>query len=270
MSAKTPLLAAALVFGAGLVRAEDRAFEWRQLPNRAFRVGETIKYSLKYGVVLAGRASLEVKEIETLDGRRAYHIVSHARTNKTLDQAFMVRDSNDSWMDVESLCSLQFMQNIREGGYKKWTLTRVNQPRGTFTYHGKGKTRDDVKEGEAPPFVQDVLSSLYYVRSLDLKTGEEHRMDAASGGAVWPLKVTVKGVERVEVPAGSFECFRVEPVLAGEGLFQNKGKLEVWLTKDKRKIPVLLRSEVAVGAFEAQMREYSVFGKNLSALEDDE
>jgi hypothetical protein len=259
-----------LALFAAAAHADAPSFPWRKLPNRAFKVGETVRYSLKYGVVLAGRATLEVKGIESFDGRPAYHIVSQAKTNKTLDKAYKVRDSNDSWMDADSLCSVQFMQNIREGGYRKWTLTRLDQARGRFDYQKKGKTKDDFASGDLPAFAQDPLSCLYYLRTLDLKVGEESRADANSGGSTWPLRVLVKGIETVTVPAGTFECLRVEPVLSGEGIFLNKGKLEVWMTNDKRKIPVLLRSEVAVGAFTAEMTEYSVLGRKQPALDEDE
>jgi hypothetical protein len=39
----------------------------------------------------------------------------------------------------------------------------------------------------------------------------------------------------------------VEPVLKGEGLFKQKGKMQIWLTNDQYKIPVLMTTEIAVG-----------------------
>jgi hypothetical protein len=81
-----------------------------------------------------------------------------------------------------------------------------------------------------------------------------------SGAETWSLKAKVKGIETVEVPAGKFECYRVEPIIAGEGLFMQKGNLEVWLTTDERRLPVLMRSKVLVGAFTAELVE-AEFGR---------
>jgi hypothetical protein len=232
------------------------AFEWRREPASPFRVGESILYVIKYGFVSAGHATMEVRSTETVQGRPAFHLVSEARTNKTMDVIYKVRDRNESWMDVESLCSLRFAQDIREGGYTRRVDTTFDHPSRRFVYRKWRKGRETVHEGAIPAFVQDVLSSLYYIRARPLAVGERHTFDANSGASTWPLVVHVRGQESVKVPAGKFDCFQLEPVLAGEGIFQSKGKLTVWVTADERRAPVLLRSKVAVGAFDAEMTEY--------------
>jgi len=253
------LMFALLLMIAAPLRADvaPSTFSWRQVPNTAFGVGESIRYTIKYGFVAAGTATLEVKEIQPLAGRSAFYILSKAKTNKATDLVFKVRDKNASWMDTESLCSLQFYQQIREGLYRKETRTAYDHPTGKFTYWKKRKGKEKVQEGDVPPFVQDVLSSLYYIRTQSLEVGKDYTLEANSGGKSWPLKVTVKKVEKVRVPAGKFECLHIEPILAGDGIFQQQGKLEVWVTNDSRRIPVLLRSRVMVGAFDAEMAEYA-------------
>ncbi len=232
------------------------AFEWRQVENKAFGVGESIVFVIKYGFVPAGTASLEVQSIEEVNGRPVYNILSKARSNKAIGMIFKVRDKNESWMDVESLCSLRFYQWLHEGLYKREVRVDYDQPQGRFLYWKKRKGKETTKEGGAPVFVQDVLSSLYYVRTQDMKVGEDITFDANSGSKTWPLIVRVKKVETVSVPGGRFECLRIEPFMEGQGVFKSEGNLEVWVTNDERKVPVLLRSRVMIGAFDAEMVEY--------------
>jgi hypothetical protein len=224
--------------------------------NSAFAAGEKIRYVIKYGVLPAGFATLEIPAIETRQGRRAYRIFSEAKTNKGLDVVYKVRDKNESWMDVQSLCSLAFHQDMREGGYRRRVESVFDHPGRRFTYRKWRKGTESLHEGAAPAFVQDVLSSLYYIRTRPLVVGQSYTLDANSGKENWPLIVHVRGREEIKVPAGTFACLKIEPVMAGEGIFQAKGKLEVWVTDDARRVPVLLRSKVAVGAFEAEMMEY--------------
>ena len=233
------------------------SFSWRAAPKPGFQAGETILYVIKYGIISAGYATLEVRDIEPVGDRQGYHILSRARTNKPMDVIFKVRDKNESWLDVKSLCSLRFHQLIREGLYRREARTNYDHAQGRFTYWRKRKGKEFQEEGGIPAFVQDVLSSLYYVRTLPLEVGKSYELDANSGAKTWPLKVNVKKIEKIRVPAGRFECLHVEPILAGEGIFQHSGRLEVWLTNDERRIPVLLRSRVLVGAFDAEMKEYS-------------
>jgi hypothetical protein len=253
----TPVFFALIVFLVGTLPAAGSGFAWRDVPNKAFHLGESIVYVIKYGFVSAGTATLEITDLSPVNGRPAYHVVSRAKTNKTMDVVFKVRDRNESWMDLQSLCSLRFIQDLREGLYEKETRTEYDHPAGRFSYWKKRKGKEQVNEGGIPPFVQDVLSALYYIRTQDLVVGQDYLLDANSGGKTWPLKVHVQRVQKVKVPAGKFECYHLEPILAGEGIFQQQGRLEVWVTKDERKIPVLLRSRVMVGAFDAEMIEYT-------------
>jgi hypothetical protein len=251
--------------------ASAATFSWRKEENRAFSVGESILYTVKYGFIPSGFASLEVKSTETVKGRAVYYIQSTAKTNKATDVFFKVRDKNESWMDMESLCSHRFAQSIREGFYHKETLTEFDQTGGRFSYSKKRKGKGpDFAEGDIPAFIQDVLSSLYYIRAQPLEVGKSYEFAVNSGGKTWNMNVHIRRTQKISVKAGKFDCFKIEPVLAGEGIFQNEGKLEVWVTRDEKKIPVLLRSRVAVGAFDAEMREYSPGGKNFSQDVTDE
>ncbi len=250
------LLAAFLLGATGSVFAEDSAWAWRRLPNTAFSVGESIGYVIKYGVIPAGLATMEVRGMETVDGRPSYALRSTARSNKAMDAVFKVRDTNESWMDVESLCALRFRQDVREGFYKRKVETSYDQPSSRFIYRKWRKGKEYVYDGPTTPFVQDILSSLYYLRTFDLQVGNTYTLDANSANATWPLHVHVRARETVKVPAGRYDCLKLEPVLAGEGLFQAKGKLEVWVTDDARRVPVWLRSKVMVGAFDAEMTRY--------------
>ena len=60
------------------------------------------------------------------------------------------------------------------------------------------------------------------------------------------------------MPAGEFDCLVLEPVLETSSIFEHKGKLTIWLTDDTVRMPVLLRSKVIVGAFEAVLKEYEL------------
>ncbi|MCK4351501.1 MAG: DUF3108 domain-containing protein, partial [Candidatus Krumholzibacteria bacterium] len=39
-------------------------------------------------------------------------------------------------------------------------------------------------------------------------------------------------------------------------IFEHKGKLTIWVTDDTLRMPVLMRSKVVIGAFEAVLKEY--------------
>ena len=51
------------------------------------------------------------------------------------------------------------------------------------------------------------------------------------------------------------ECIVVEPIMRVEGIFNQQGRLKIWLTDDQRKMPVLMKSKVLIGSIDARLRK---------------
>ena len=236
------------------IKAEPTAgspsdFVWRSETNNAYSSNEKLRFEVAWQFIVVGYASMDVRGIESINGRPAYHIFTEARSAPFFDVFYKVRNTNESWIDSQSLCSLKYEAVSDEKDNRKVETEIFDQINHTFLLVEKNKS------GTAPAWVQDVLSSLYYIRTRDLSVGQEYVLDAQSGDTSWPLKVKVLKKEKIRVPAGSFECFVVEPsIREGAGIFQAKGKLLVWLTADSRKTPVLMRSKIAVGSIEARLK----------------
>jgi Protein of unknown function (DUF3108) len=52
----------------------------------------------------------------------------------------------------------------------------------------------------------------------------------------------------VKTPAGKFATIKVRIFPKYEGVFMNKGEIFIWLTDDSRKVPVLMKSTIAIGS----------------------
>ncbi len=74
----------------GIARAAERL---GQPPKPAFEVGEKLTYSLGWQFIVAGHATLEVLPDEDWEGREARSFQMTAKTNKTADALFEVRDT---------------------------------------------------------------------------------------------------------------------------------------------------------------------------------
>jgi hypothetical protein len=98
---------------------------------------------------------------------------------------------------------------------------------------------------------------LYYLRTQELWPGKTIAIDNHSGRRIYPLETRVLREERVTVKAGTFDCYVVEPFPRG-GAFRSKGSLVVWLTKDERKMPVLIKSKVFFGSVAVKLVSYRI------------
>ena len=218
-----------------------------------FGEGERLVYNVQYGIINAGQASLEVRNISVYDSVACYNIVSNARTNDVFSVFFKVRDRFVSLMDTTDLVSIRYEKHIHEGGFKTQEAVVFDQKNHRALYNDK--------EVPIAPRTQDVLSSMYYVRTLPLEPGQNIALANHTGGKNYPLLIKVLGRERITVDAGTFDCLIVEPFLRGPAIFQQKGRVTVWVTDDEYKIPVLVKSKVVIGAVSAVLTSYQLADK---------
>jgi hypothetical protein len=229
-------------------------------PDRVpFGEGEYLLFGIQYGLIHAGDATLEVRSGSAeLRGRKAYHLVSVARTNKAFDVIYKVRDRHESFMDREMLYSLRFEKHLREGKFRRDKEVDFDQEKRLAIYAEE--------QVGIPPNTQDFISALYYVRTIPLEPGQAVFMANHSDGKNYPIFVKALRRESVKVPAGEFDCLVIEPVLETSAIFENTGKLTIWLTDDNLRMPVLMRSKVMVGSFEAVLKEYTLSGEEPRIL----
>jgi len=214
-----------------------------------FDVGEKLTFAIRYEFAKAGEASMEVKEIaECGDGARCFRLVSTAWSTMPFSLFFEVKDIVESDMDVEELYTWRYEKRLKEGNHEASEVVVFDQDAHTATY-------PDGRVIDIPERVQDVLSSLYYVRTMEIEVGKSLFIDNHADEKNYPLEVKVLRVEEVKVPAGRFECFVLEPILKASGIFQHKGRLTVWLSTDPSHIPVMMKSSVAIGAINAVLMD---------------
>jgi len=197
-----------------------------------------------------GTATMEVARLIEWQGRPTYQVVTTANSNKFFTPIFKVDDRAESLIDAIGLFSWRFEKTLHEGSYHAHRLSVFDQRLRKVEH--EGDTLD------VPPFVQDALSVLYFVRTLDLKVGESHFIDNFTDGKHYPLEVKVLEKEQITVEAGTFDCIVVEPLVQSVGVFKHQGTIKVYLTDDRLKMPVLMKSKVVVGSITAELTSYTL------------
>jgi len=211
--------------------------------------GERMVFEISYGPVTAGEGTLEVVGTVEHGGRTCYHVESTANSNRFFSSIYKVRDKIVTYIDTVDFSSAYFYKRLREGDYKKTLEISFDRERGVAKY-------GDGHEMPVPAGVQDELSAFYFVRNLDLEVGRDLVLPAHTSRRNYDMKVVVHRRETVTVPAGRFDCFVVEPVLEGEGLFKHEGRITLYISADARRVPVLMKTKVPVGTIDVALKEY--------------
>ncbi|MFL6466415.1 MAG: DUF3108 domain-containing protein [Pyrinomonadaceae bacterium] len=102
----------------------------------------------------------------------------------------------------------------------------------------------------------NIVSAIYLLRTLPLAVGYSTNINVSDSGLVYKIPVRVVARERQKTIFGDVWCFRVEPELFGPGrFFEQKGKMEIWVTEDARRIPVRARVNAEVGKADIKLKD---------------
>jgi hypothetical protein len=104
--------------------------------------------------------------------------------------------------------------------------------------------------------VQDVLSAIYYLRTQRLELGKTFNLTVSDSGNVYQVPVRVVEKKRMKTVLGRLEALRVDPEIFGDkGMIDEKGSFSIWLTNDKRHIPVSAKIKTEYGTFDVTLRK---------------
>jgi hypothetical protein len=225
---------------------------FRYVPNIAYGFGEKLEYKVGYKFITAGTGYFHIlPKPKYINGRKCYDVRFKVQSLKSLEWVYRVEDRYSTTLDVAGIFPWKFEQHIREGDYRRDFVAKFDQ------VNNKAITKDSTYD--VPPYVHDIVSAFYYVRTLDLASMPKDTvfyLQNFFGDSTYTLGVRVLGRQTVDVEAGKFKCVVIEPLVVEGGLFQSEGRILIWMTEDERKIPVKVATKVVIGYVSAELVRY--------------
>lgn len=228
----------------------------------AFQVGETLKYTARYGFIHAAEVTFEVQESKKeFGGKKPLHFVAKGGTTPSFDWFLKVRHRYDSYVDQTELLPLQFTESVREGKYKRDSYANFDQ-KGNKIVASKGTfVSDDV--------TFDILSMYYFARCLDIKNvkvGEVIKMKYFLDDGIYPLDIEYLGKETITTESGKFECIKFSPALQPGRVFRKDSRMYMWITNDANRIPVKVEVEILIGSLVLELVKYQGLKNPITSL----
>ncbi len=211
--------------------------------------GEYLEFTVKLAGFRAGTGIMRVTGIDTMRGRNAWRLNFNIKGSTPLG-IYHVDDTYDSWMDVESLNSLRFEQDLYEGGKHKIRNYDIFPTRGMFHQEGK-----EERKSVANPL--DDASFFFFVRTLPLEVGKEYSFDNYFNPDANPVVIRVLRKDTIDVPAGRFAAIVLQPTIKTNGLFSENGHAEIWLSDDEHRILLRMDTHFAFITLGLQLRKVS-------------
>ena len=233
--------------------------------NNAFGYGEKITYKIKYDLYFnfnVGEVNFSIEnKPAVIAGNDCIHITGIGSTYGFYDPFYKVRDRYETYIEKNSLLPLLFIRDVHEGKFAFGEYVIFNQSKNIAV--SKKRTQ------KIPKFTQDVLSSIYYARTLDYadaKPGQAFLLTTFIDDSTYRVGVRYIGRETIETDLGKVRCIRLQPILIVDRLFKSENGMTLWVTDDANHIPVRIESGISVGKIRADLASWSGLKNPMAAV----
>lgn len=237
--------------------------------NSAFENGEIINYKVYYNWgylwLSAGEVIFSVSENED-----EYIIEATGKTYPSYEWFFKVDDYFKTIIDKETLLPKVFERNVHEGKYIFYNKIEFDQKNRTaYSYQGKNSKDVVATELNFKSCVHDVLSSIYFLRNAKIdqtKNNQEIPIKVAIDADQYDIDVELQGVEEKKIKGlGHYSTIKISPALIAGNVFDENQRMNVWVSNDDNRIPLMIESPVSVGSIKAVLQSHSGLKHPLSS-----
>lgn len=232
--------------------------QFRTQPNNAFSYGERLSFEVSYGFITAAEAFMTISPSPFMyNNRETYEVNFDVNSRSSFDKIYKVRDNYKTFIDASGIFPWRFEQHIRESDFKRdFEATFIQESLKVYTKVNYVEDKTYISKNE---YVQDLISSFYYARTLDWKgknEGDVVTVNYFYKDNFYPLDIRFEGRETVDVAAGEFKTFILRPMLK-EGFTNKTSDIYIYLSDDERKIPVKVKMKIVIGALVAELTQYT-------------
>jgi hypothetical protein len=210
-------------------------------PAYPFAVGETFEYTGKLGMLTLGNASMSVVRLDTIRGFESFVFRFQLQASTFV---FKMDDVMHSWTGTADMVSRRFHQDFDEDGKVRRRFYEIFPDSGFFTE----RERKEKSPTVAQPL--DDAGFFYFIRTVPLELGKTYTFDRYFKKPTNPVTIRVVKREGCELPDGTkLQCLVLHPTIGSDrnGMFSPRADARIWLTDDRRRIPVQIRSKLAFG-----------------------
>ncbi len=255
------LLAGLALAGLGAVSADAGKPVVRvpdPLPALTLTSGERLEYELSWGFVTAAHASLTTLRLPTFgdSGEPAWQFRLSAATTPVLDSIYKVRVDYESWAGDSLQSSLGYRVRREFNAGSSETQATFDADRGLALAVQNGQTQPLLAIPDGTFETLGLVAKLRLAQG-ELEPGNILHFNASDGLTSQAVLGRVLRTERIRTPAGEFDTCVVEPELGKvQTVFEPSAdaRIQVWITRDARRLPVKLRSKVLIGWFTAELK----------------
>lgn len=234
------------------------------LKNSSSKHDERLVYKIYYTLAGAYVGAGEVvfhNQLESLQGKPVWHVKSAGRTFSSYDWFYKVRDTYETYIDTQTMMPLKFVRNVNEAGKHIYNSILFN--------HEQGNAVSTNGVFKLSSCVQDVLSVIYNARNINFdlfKPGQKIPVTLFLDDEEHKVYIRYLGKETLNTKYGKYKTIKFRPLLIEGTIFKGGEKMEVWVTDDMNKLPVLVQTPILVGSIKAFLTQFAGLRNTASGI----
>jgi hypothetical protein len=235
--------------------------------NDAFNFGENLTFSASYnmsGVLTdVAQVKMETSKLNTNSGE-LMRLKITATSYSSFDSYFKIRDLYESYVNPKTIKPYLYNREIDEGGHYKYVKYNFDYNNRTVKALLRRKSKnfksgfwDQSFNNKFSNNTRDIISTLYYLRTLDIKKapiGASDTFTVLFDNKEVKCSFKLLAKETINTAIGSKLCYKLAINVNGKSIFKGNNDNLIWLTADENKIPVYAKFKIAVGNGELKIK----------------
>jgi hypothetical protein len=203
---------------------------------------ETLHYSVEWRMIEAGRIRVNLHPAE-VRGEQGREVDLRLQSVGLVSRMYRV-DNQYRVSLAGEYCAADVFAVSHEGRRHRETRITFDPVERKASYHEQDLAKNTVvlqKEISTPPCTHDVIGGLFALREKRIELGQSIQMPVSDGKKSVMARVEAQERETIRTKAGTFRTVRYEAYLFNGVLYGRKGRLQIWITDDDRRLPVQFR-----------------------------
>jgi hypothetical protein len=211
-----------------------------------FRIGEQLNYQVYVGNTNTplGLATFQVKSRNRYFDRDGLQLSVTAQTTGAAARVFVANDTIESYLDPQSLLPYRSVINRSEGNNRIMQTLTIDQNRGAAT-------TDKGQRIEIPIGTHDYLSLFYVVRTFNIAPTKRNAIPLLVEGKTKTIFITALKRETIEINQQKIKAIAIS--LTTDDPQGDKYQLRVWISDDRRRLPLRLTCQTELGQLRADL-----------------
>ena len=225
-------------------------------PQTSLPAKEVLIYNIEWRLITAGKARLDWSAAQPRPGWQArLHVDSVGLVSKL----FKVEDDYEASFGP-GVCFQSSQLIAHEGRRNRETRITIDPETRKADYLERDIAKNqpvESKQTEVPDCVHDVVGGVYFLRTLNLEPGQTVEVSVTDGKKSVMVRVDAQQREDVRTPTGLYKTIRYEIFLFDGVLFRRPAHLNVWMSDDRRRLPVQIRVRmpITIGTITLQLEK---------------